>query len=225
MNRNTLADLAAQVGVDAFQHRIVRKNTVLLGIDPGLAHLGYAAIELPPDPAIDMMRITDFGLLKNKKSDKKQHVLATEDNLRRARILAEFLEALIERHTSGKSRLIAICAESMSWPRNAAASSKIGIAWGVLAATALRHHVPILQAAPMVVKLAVAGSKTASKEDVQAGVERIITRVHPDLGGTLPELGKRIPKGDREHPYDAAAVAITCRKAEAVQLARRGNAP
>lgn len=205
---------------------MTQKNAILLGIDPGFASFGFAAIALPPDPMNTMMRIESFGVFETAKATKKQHVLATEDNLRRARELADFLDALIVRHATDRGRLVAICAESMSWPRNAAVTAKMGITWGVVAAVAHRHKLPILQASPQAVKKGTAGRRDATKDDVEAAVLKRITRANPDLLGThvFADVAKRIPKTKKEHPFDAAAVAIVCSGAEIVQLSRRAAA-
>jgi len=199
------------------------KNIVLLGIDPGLRSFGYAAIAFPRDPSSDVMRVEDFGYFGTQKATKKQHVYSTEDLLKRGRELATFLDALIVKQQHDRARLVAICAEAMSWPRNASAVAKIGIAWGVILTTALRHRLPILQASPQEIKKRIAGRLDATKKEVEEGVLRRVQRANADHLGTtvFAEAAARIPKTVQEHPFDAAAAAITCSAAEMVQLARR----
>jgi crossover junction endodeoxyribonuclease RuvC len=206
------------------------KNSILLGIDPGLATMGYGAIALPPDVTSPRIRLDLFGVFETHKSNKKAHVLATEDNLRRARELTAYLVDLIDNIEDDRNRLVAICAESMSWPRNAGTSAKIGIAWGVLASVAHIRNVPIVQSSPQAVKKALCGRRDASKDEIRAGVLDFLMRAN---GGTEAKIGRSSPtllihheqtikkKALREHPWDATAVALMCRSAEVVQMARR----
>lgn len=198
------------------------RNTILLGVDPGFASFGYAALCIAPDGV--SVRCDAFGVFETEKSSKKLSVLATEDNLRRAREIGEFLEGLGGRLADDRNVLVAVCAEAMSWPRNAAATAKIGITWGVIAEWSRRERLPILQASPQMVKKAIAGAKTATKEEVQAGVlERV--KFAPKCGEkTLAAVAAKITKGRLEHPFDALAVALTCSKSEAVNMARRSAA-
>ncbi len=197
------------------------KNTVLIGIDPGLGSLGFSALFIAPDGVT--LRVDDLGAFETQKSTKKQHVLATEDNLRRARDLAVFLGKLFARHGDDRNQVVAVCAEAMSWPRNAGSSAKIGIAWGVLASVAWTARLPILQASPQAVKKELCGRRDASKEEIQEAVMARVQRVNVAKLGheRIESLHAKIPKTKREHPFDALAVSLVCMTAEAVQIARR----
>ncbi len=198
------------------------KNTLLIGIDPGLASCGWGVISIAP--GCDVMRCDGLGVHETKKATKKQHVLATEDNLRRARELTAFLQRLFKTHAGDeRNRVVAICAESMSWPRNAGASAKIGIAWGVIASCAFTWGIPILQASPQTVKKALTGRRDATKEEVEDAVIQRVPRANEATTSAKLLVGaaSHIPKTKREHPFDALAVAITCSSAEPVAIARR----
>jgi Holliday junction resolvasome RuvABC endonuclease subunit len=193
-------------------------NTILLGIDPGFSHLGYAALCIAPNGT--SLRCDAFGLFETEKSAKKLSVLATEDSLRRARELHEALDALIRSLGDDRNVLVGLAAEAMSWPRNAAVTGKMGIAWGVIASLSCAHRLPILQASPQMVKKGVAGSKTVTKDEVAAAVLRMVPSA-TKAGGTLAEVAARLPKTKREHPFDALAAALVCRQSQAVQMAIR----
>jgi Holliday junction resolvasome RuvABC endonuclease subunit len=199
----------------------MKKNAILLGIDPGFSNFGYAALCIAPPPS-EAKRVISFGVFETEKAKKKQHVLATEDNLKRAREIADFLDSWIDAHGNDRNQVIAICAESMSWPRNAGVTAKMGITWGVVATVARAKRVPIFQASPQEIKKRTAGFKSATKEEIQAAIGNI-PAVH-GLGYCVREILANMPKGAREHPSDALACALVCSEAEAIQVARRGLA-
>ncbi len=174
---------------------------LLLGIDPGFSKFGVAAVELG---ATD--RLLWAMTLTTEASPKKRAVLASDDNVRRARELTCGLQKLVALHKPE-----ALCVESQSWPRNAGSSAKVGIAWGVIVAVAVAYSVPIVQASPQQVKKALTGKRNASKEEVQRGVEAYF--------GGLIDWPTR--KEDVEHAADAAAAVIACMPSETIQMARR----
>jgi Holliday junction resolvasome RuvABC endonuclease subunit len=178
----------------------------LLGVDPGFASIGLAVYELGnPDHVVAM------GLITTEKSPKKQEVLASNDNLVRAmEIHREIVRVLKETEDRG-GKVVAICAEAMSFPRNASAASKVSLTWGVLASLSEARSIPIIQASPQAVKLKVCGSKTATKEEV----EEALVKQYP----YLPDL-VALPKTKREHVYDALAVVLTCLNHPTIQAVR-----
>jgi len=198
------------------------RNAILLGIDPGFASFGYAALCLAPPPS-DRIRVNSIGVFETEKASKKAHVLATEDNLKRAREIAAFLEEWIASQDNERNRVIAICAESMSWPRNASVTAKMGITWGVIAAVARALRIPIFQASPQEVKKTVTGFKSAKKEDVALGVGKRVAALVAGRQGFMDYVNaiEAIPQTKQEHPIDALAVAMTCARADAIQIARR----
>lgn len=91
-----------------------------------------------------------------------------------------------------------------------ASDFKIGIFWGVLAATAEFNALPILQATPQEIKKRLCGRGSASKKEVQA---------------KLVERYERLPlpsqKGKHEHICDALGAVVTCLDAPEIMMARR----
>jgi crossover junction endodeoxyribonuclease RuvC len=176
---------------------------LVLGLDPGFASLGHTLVELDRERAT----IKAVGVFRTAKLSTKQHVLAADDNLRRARDISAFLTTLC-----GRWDPKAICAESMSFPRNASAAAKVAMAWGTIAACSDRLGIPVVQASPQHVKLAVCGRKDASKEDVQAALRQRF----PELPGFLDKT----PTGQLEHPYDAVGAVVACMDSEVLRLLR-----
>lgn len=173
---------------------------IVLGIDPGFAALGLAVVELG-----DVVRVPRCWVERTEPSAKKRSVRQSEDLVRRCRELAVALErAIAEWHPA------VACAETMSWPRDQKAATRVALAWGVIAAILERHGIPLVQASPQEVKKSLCGRKDASKDDVQVAVEGLVEAV------TWPPQKTLI-----EHAADAIAVVLTCRDSEVLRMARR----
>ena len=175
----------------------------LIGIDGGLATTGVAVVQLYGGAPI----VRRLDVFETEKSDKKLNVRGSEDTVSRARVLLENLEGVYE-ECGGD----VLCMETLSLPRNAGSSAKIGVALGVVVAFAQRHGMPIVQASPVLVKKAVCDKGTASKEEVIAAVRRL----HPEADSRLDEFVKT----NREHAADAVAVVRACFDSEVVRLLR-----
>jgi Holliday junction resolvasome RuvABC endonuclease subunit len=176
----------------------------VLGLDPGFASMGYALLELHPTGGAD---VVGLGVIRTKKSAAKRGVYAADDNLRRARGLAVSLAELVETHG-----VVAICAESMSFPRNASAAGKLSMAWGILAALT-GADLPLVQASPQRIKEALCGRKDASKGDLEF---ELLKRYGNDIECLLDE----VPASLHEHAYDALGAIAACLDSETIRLAR-----
>ena len=180
------------------------KSVHLLGLDPGLATMGWTVIEFTPTGD----KFVEAGVLRTEKSDKKRVVLASDDNLRRAREAADKLYYLFQTY-----QFSAICAESMSFPRSSSAAAKVAMVWGALAMLTAVHPISVVQASPQEVKKHLCGKRDASKEEVEAEVKKR----YPTMEAALAD----VPKSFREHPYDAAAVLLTAMdKSELIRAIR-----
>lgn len=179
----------------------------ILGLDPGFANIGWGVVELhPTNPAEDA--ILSCGVFRTEKSDKKRQVAASDDNLRRGREITAELQKLIELHN-----VSAICAESMSFPRNASAAAKVAMCWGVVAALVHQKRLPLSQSSPQEIKRLLCGKKDASKEDVAAAVRKR----YPAIGPMVEEV---IPSA-REHAFDAvAAILASLETSDVVRVLR-----
>ncbi len=179
---------------------------IVLGIDPGFASLGWAAVQLLPGSE----KYLALGVIETEKSDKKLRVLSSDDNMRRTREIAVELRRVIE--AFGPTVL---CLEAMSFARHAAVANKIGMARGAVATAALLlGDVPIVEASPQQIKQVLCGCKDASKAEVQtAAIQRFGPGVSDDLA--------RIKKSLREHPADALGAIVACLDSEVVRMGRR----
>ena len=66
----------------------------VLGIDPGFANVGYAVVNLQASHD----QVLAMGLIRTEKADKKAKTRASEDNLVRAKEIAQELATLIDHH-------------------------------------------------------------------------------------------------------------------------------
>jgi Holliday junction resolvasome RuvABC endonuclease subunit len=85
----------------------------------------------------------------------------------------------------------------------------VALAWGVVVAVAQRHGLPLVQASPQEVKLALVGRKSAPKEEIVAEVER-----------RWPELELPSQVTLQEHAADAVAVVLACLDSPVLEMAR-----
>lgn len=183
---------------------------VVLGIDPGFAHLGWAVAELEPGGE----HLLGLGLFTTKKSEEKLNVGAAGDNSRRARDVAEFLNNVIRTHN-----VRAICMESESFVRNASAAAKVARVLGVLDALSTLHDIPLVQVSPQQIKLQVCGYRAASKSDMEAAVGKRL------VGGkrALNNLLVKVAPSKREHPIDAFGAVLACRNTDVMRALRQRN--
>jgi crossover junction endodeoxyribonuclease RuvC len=164
---------------------------IVLGIDPGTAAMGYGIVE----SRSGRLRMVDGGTYTTKPD-------ASLPN----RLLAihAFLDELIALH---KPDLMAV--ERLFFSRNVQTAFAVGQARGVVLLAAAQAEVPVREATPNEVKLAVTGSGRADKEQVGRMVAVCL-----GLAGA--------PKQD--DTSDALAIAIWAANAERPGAAERRSA-
>lgn len=187
--------------------------STVLGLDPGFANIGWAKVLLTDTGEVPFR----MGVFRTEKSAKKLTVFASEDNVRRAREIYIQLRDLALNGEEGPVR--AICAETMSFPRNASTAAKMSLCWGVIAAFSAQFNIPVVQASPQQLKKNVAGSKTSDKEEVQAALE---VRYGKAL---LHKVCRGVPTSMLEHPYDALGAVVATLDSELIRMARNLTAP
>ena len=170
----------------------------LLGLDGGFANLGFSVVEHDTDT-----RVLAMGLIRTQKG--KPPIRATDDDVSRAREITRELQAVIASY-----RPQAVCSEAMSYPRNAANSTKMGIGWGIVSALAEIHRLAVVQASPQVIKRVVTGIRTASKERVAQDLQKR----DPRALRVLEAAG--IPKSKQHHCWDAYAAVVACLESDVV---------
>jgi crossover junction endodeoxyribonuclease RuvC len=163
---------------------------LVMGIDPGVANTGFGVVRVAGSQmtAVDggVIEVPDDGPLET----------------RLARIFAE-LEQLLAWHQP-----VALAIEDLYFGKNVQSAIAVGQARGVAMLAAARQGVPCFDYTPQAVKMAVCGTGSAAKRQVQQMVGKL-------LGLNRP------PESD--HAADALAVAIChaghARTAQAIQPA------
>jgi crossover junction endodeoxyribonuclease RuvC len=128
---------------------------IVLGIDPGTAALGYGVVERNGG-----LRAVDVGCV------------TTSPDLplgERLRAIHDALTELIETH---RPTLLGV--ERLFFSKNAQTAFAVGQARGVVLLAAAQHGVPVREATPNEVKVAVAGYGAADKEQVGRMVATIL---------------------------------------------------
>jgi Holliday junction resolvasome RuvABC endonuclease subunit len=176
---------------------------LVLGIDPGMANFGWALLKLEQSTESVVL----LGVLRTEKTDTKQKVLASDDNVRRLRLVAQLVLGLTE-----SENVVAICLESMSFPRSSSAAAKMAMTWGVVTTVAELRGIPMFQASPQQIKAKVCGKKDASKDAVEAAIRKR----HPEADALM-----KLPPSVQNHAWDAVAAAVTCLDSESILMIRK----
>lgn len=133
------------------------QERIILGIDPGTNVTGYGIVHCLGSK----MKLLHYGIIDLRKMGMDHPLKLKRIFERTTSLLTEFLpdELAIEAPFHGK---------------NVQSMLKLGRAQGVAIAAALQRQVPIVEYAPKKVKMAITGSGSASKEQVNAMVERLL---------------------------------------------------
>ncbi len=121
---------------------------IILGIDPGLATLGFGLLDAEPG----RIRHLRHGVIKTPAHTPLSQRLLT---------IADDLTELI-----GVTRPDCMAVEELFFGKNATTGIAVSHARGIILMTAARHHLPIYEYKPMQVKLAVVGYGGAEKRQV-----------------------------------------------------------
>jgi Holliday junction resolvasome RuvABC endonuclease subunit len=131
----------------------------LLSIDPGFCHTGYTVYDISKEG----VKLIGHGCVSTAPSNKKLKLRVADDTARRVQELVRGLrQVIVDNNVSG------LAAELPSGgSKSAAAGKAMGIAIAVSAALAEFEDLPCEWVSPGDVKKALAGVRTASKEQMQ----------------------------------------------------------
>ena len=167
----------------------------ILGIDPGVATVGFGVIETQgvPQPAAKMPRqqMIQYGAITTP---------AGQPLAARLVQIAQDMETLINRFRPDEMSI-----EELFFSKNITTGIAVAHARGVILYTAQRMHLPVYEYTPMQIKQAVVGYGLADKHQVM------------DMTRRLLKL-KSIPRPD--DAADALAIAM-CRARSATSLLRQ----
>lgn len=169
---------------------------MILGVDPGLATLGWAIVT-PESGAV-----VACGVLVQKPDPK---LTKHADRVRRTQVQSSLLSELVAKHSIG-----AVAAETMSFAPRAQAAAKIGIgmSWGSLVGLAAAFGIPLRDVSPKTWQRAVVPA------DVNAGEKKTdaiaYERVYAELARYVDcaQMLADVPQGQRNHALDACGVGV-----------------
>lgn len=144
----------------------------VLGIDGGLAHLGWAVGV--KQPQYHRPEIVAAGVIETVKNPE---VTVSASHTERARELHDQLLDVIEKYKPDE-----ICAEAFSPPRDSRNACMLAWSWGVITSLAARFNLPLQAKSPMPLKGALTGNRTAKKPEMIAAARRI----YPESVNTFP---------------------------------------
>ena len=130
---------------------------IILGIDPGLALLGYGVIDAQPG---GKCRLLGCGVIETRAGT------AYPDRLR---AIFQGVEQIVELY-----RPEDVVFEELFFSKNITTGIQVGGARGVALVAAARHTDNLFEYTPMQIKLAVTGSGSADKRQVQTMVKLLL---------------------------------------------------
>lgn len=135
---------------------------IILGIDPGSIHLGYAVLAVDEKKQISAL---EYGVVQNPKATSYERL---------ALIQAEINRLIAVHHPD--------CAavEKVFLGKNPQSIFKLGLARGAALATLSSHNIPIEEYAPKFMKKFVTGSGQAQKQNVLRAV-KLLLKIDADM--------------------------------------------
>ncbi|MBI2314543.1 crossover junction endodeoxyribonuclease RuvC [Candidatus Daviesbacteria bacterium] len=167
---------------------------IIIGIDPGTATTGYGIIKIPDDILgrefkydIELVTYGNISTPKEKLMQDRLHMIYSQ------------LNAVIEKHKPDQM----VC-EMLFFGANTRTAIMVGQARGVIMLTAAKYRIPFQDYTGLQVKLMVAGSGRADKNQVHDGVRKFLGT--PDRRKN--KLKSYWKGGHLDDATDALAIAI-----------------
>lgn len=167
---------------------------IILGIDPGTATTGYGVIKIPDDILgrefkynIELIAYGNINTPKEKLMQDRLHMIYSG------------LKNVIQKYKPDQM----IC-EMLFFGANTRTAIMVGQARGVIMLTAAEHNIPFQDYTGLQVKLIVAGSGRADKEQVHDGVRKFLG----SPGRKRNKLKVNWKGGHLDDATDALAIAI-----------------
>jgi crossover junction endodeoxyribonuclease RuvC len=140
---------------------------IILGIDPGIARVGYGIIRVFPAKKSfkEKIKFIDCGVIE---TDKK-----TETG-KRLLILEKEIIKLLKQHKPEK-----VILEKLFFFKNQKTAIEVSQAIGVIKLAIARKKIPIIEFTPLQVKMMITGYGQAQKQQVQEMVVKILNLKKP----------------------------------------------
>ena len=147
-----------------------------MGIDPGLARLGYGVIRKPKVKG-EKFKALDYDCIETSPD------LSVGERLKK---ISDEVENLIKKY---KPELI--CVENIYFFKNLKTAMPVSQAKGVILLAAAKKKIRVLEVSPLEVKMTLVGYGRADKKQVQKMVERLVvlTKKTIKLDDTADALG------------------------------------
>lgn len=167
---------------------------IIIGIDPGTATTGFGVIKIPDDI---LSREFDYDI----ELITYGNISTSKDELMQDRLLQihHELEVIMEKYKPD-----AIAIEMLFFGANTRTAITVGQARGVIMLSAGKHQIPIHDYTGPSVKLMVAGSGRADKNQVHEGVRKFLGK----KGNKRSKLTVNWKGGHLDDATDALAIAI-----------------
>ncbi len=167
---------------------------IILGIDPGTATTGYGIIKVPDDILgrefnydIELITYGNISTPKDRLMEDRLVMIHSE------------LTSVIEKYKPEQ-----MACEMLFFGANTRTAIMVGQARGVIMLTAAQHHLPFTDYSGLSVKLMVAGSGRADKNQVHEGVRKFLGTP----GKRRNKLKVTWKGGHLDDATDALAIAI-----------------
>lgn len=131
----------------------------VLGVDPGIATTGFGVV----DDRAGVVTAVEYGCIRTPSTQPLPERLVT---------LYNSLAAIVER-----ARPDVVAVEEVFFSKNVETALSVGQARGVVLLAASQRRIPVAEYTPPQVKLAIAGYGGASKQQMQAMVQRLLALV------------------------------------------------
>jgi crossover junction endodeoxyribonuclease RuvC len=143
----------------------------ILGIDPGIARVGWAVIETHPHQLVTK----SFGCIETEKDEKPEDRLAQ---------IHKAITLLCKKFSPD-----CMSVEELFFATNAKTAIGVGQSRGVILLAAAQAKVPVVSYSPLAVKRAIAGDGKADKKQVTSMVVRTLKlKIAPRLDDTADAL-------------------------------------
>ncbi len=134
----------------------MKKETIILGIDPGTTIMGFGLIKVV-GKTMSFMQLNELNLKKY------------DDHYLKLKLIFERTVELIDTHHPDE-----IAIEAPFFGKNVQSMLKLGRAQGVAMAAGLSREVPITEYSPKKIKMAITGNGNASKEQVAKMLQSLL---------------------------------------------------
>ncbi len=185
---------------------------LVASFDISMTATGCVLVNIPAT-STDKFHLLQAHVAVTEKNSTSEKVSNTLDSVRRAdsvhRAVKDFLH---------DQEVDLVVVEAMSWPRNASSAIKMAMVWGTLAPMLVRY--PLIEVGPQEIKIATAKSRSATKEQVEAGV-KANALLDPQMA--IEVLDSSVSKRAlKEHCWDAMGAVYAAMQTQKYGLIRAG---